>query len=795
MKISLRWLQEFIDLPTTDPDELAGVLTMLGHVVEGVEMLEAGWQGVSVGRVTEIANHPDADRIRVCQVDLGSGPRQIICGAWNFEEGAFVAVAEPGATLPGGVAIGKREIRGVVSNGMITSEAELGLGGDHSGIIVLEGEPELGSDFTELVELPDIVFDLDITTDRPYAMSLLGVSRDLAAHYETDYHVPERKLEAAEGKTSISVEIADTEGCRRFTAREIVEVAVAPSPLWVRHRLGKVGVRPVSNVVDATNYVMLELGHPLHAFDADTLAGERLVVKRAQPGETLVTLDHEKRVLDPADLIIYDDQGPTSMAGTMGGAGSEVTEATTRVIMEAASWDPPTIMFMSRRHGLPSEASRRFERGVDPALADEANARASAMVVEIAGGKVLDGSVDVITRPIEEAVIDLSSTEVERLLGPGFDADRVRDLLQRLGMEVGSGDPMTVTVPTYRPDITRPADLVEEVARLHGYDKFEATLPTGPAGGLTVEQRRLRRVHRALTAVGLSQAINLPFVAMNDFAQLYPDLEPSDLLTVRNPLREEESKLRPGLLPGLLGALRYNRSHGVSDAALFETGRAFFSTPDEADPRLPMQPERLAWAIVGAVGTRGLELSQIKASAEVSLAVWRHLERSLGVEGALEPASPPGFHPGRTARVAIAGETVGHVGELHPSTAAAFDLEGRVAVAELELTPLLAAVPPVIAASPSVFPPVDFDLSFVCPPELSAASLLDATAAAGGEMVESVRVFDEYRGPGLEAGQRALAIRYRLRAPDRTLNNEEVAPVRQSMIEAATALGCELRGA
>jgi phenylalanyl-tRNA synthetase beta chain len=479
----------------------------------------------------------------------------------------------------------------------------------------------------------------------------------------------------------------------------------------------------------------------------------------------------------------------------MGGARSEVTDGTTRVVMEAASWDPPTIMFMSRRHGLPSEASRRFERGVDPGLSEEANARASALVAEIAGGEVLEGSVDLITKPIEEMVVELSSAEVERLLGAGFDAERVRELLQRLGMDVGPGDPMTVTVPTYRPDIERPADLVEEVARLHGYDLFEPSLPTGPAGGLDIEQRRLRRLHQALTGLGLSQAINLPFVSMDDLSHLHPDLEASDLLTVRNPLREEESKLRPSLLPGLLGAVRHNRSHGVPDVALFETGRVFSSSPDETDPRLPMQPERLAWAIVGAVGLQGLQGSQIQASGEVALAVWRHLARSLGLDMGVEPASPPGYHPGRTARVSVDGKTVGHVGELHPRTAASFDLTGRVAVGELELSHLLAATPPVQAASPSVFPPIDFDLSFVCPPGLGAADLVEATTKAGGDLVERARVFDEYRGPGLDEGERALAIRYRLRAPDRTLTNEEVAPVRQAMIEAAAELGCELRGA
>lgn len=796
MKISLRWLQEFVDLPSIDPDELGKVLTMLGHKVEEMRRLEPGWTDVVVGQVTEISAHPDADKIRICQVDTGSGTAQIICGAWNFDEGARVAVARPGATLPGGTEIGRREIRGVVSNGMICSEAELGLGDDHTGIMVLDTEAALGTDFSEVVELPDVIYDLEITTDRPYALSLLGIARDLAAYYRVDHRVPERKLSTVSGDTAVSIEIEDPDGCRRFTVREITGVTVAPSPFWVRHRLGKVGIRPVSNVVDATNYVMLEMGHPLHAFDADTIAGDRLVVRRAKAGETLVTLDHEERHLDPDDLIIYDNEGPTSMSGTMGGARSEVSDSTKRVLMEAASWDPPTIMFMSRRHGLPSEASIRFERGVDPGLADIANARASAMVAELGGGSVLEGSIDVITRPIEEIEIELAAAEVERILGPGFNADHVRELLQRLGMEVGPGDPMKVTVPTYRPDLTRPIDLIEEVARLHGYDRFEASLPTGPAGGLTAEQRRLRLVHRALVGVGLSQAINLPFVGIDDTRVFDPDVDPADLLTVKNPLREEESKLRPSLLPGLLSNLRYNRSHGTGSVALFETGKVFYSTPDKDDPRLPFQPDRLAWAIIGQVGITDLEGSGTEVSGEVSLAVWRHLARKLRIgDAVLDPVSPPGYHPGRTAEVRLGGVAIGHVGEIHPRAAAHFDLSGRVAVAELDLAPLLAPVTPVVGTSPSLFPPVDFDLSFVCGPEVRAGRLLAATIGAGAGLVESARVFDEYRGPGVEPGKRALAITYRMRAPDRTLSNEDVAPLRAAMINAAAELGCELRGA
>lgn len=795
MKVALSWLQELIELPTTDVEELRYVFTMLGHEVEGVEELQAGWSDVVVGRVTDISAHPDADKIRVCQVDTGEGPEQIICGAWNFERGAYVAVARPGAVLPGGFEIGRREIRGVDSNGMICSERELRLGDDHTGIIVLEGEPELGMPFSGLVELPDVVFDVDITTNRPDAMSVLGVARDLAAYFGVGYRMPDTSVKTVGGSTRISVEIADPEGCRRFTAREITSVEVGPSPLWLRHRLHKVGVRAISNVVDVTNYVMLELGHPLHAFDADLIAGDRLLIRRAKEGETLVTLDDEERRLSGDDLIIYDADGPTSMSGTMGGARSEVSEKTKRVLMEAASWDPPTIMYMSRRHGLRSEASIRFERGVDPNLAELANRRASALVAELAGGEVLEGAVDEVAVAVEPWKVDLLLDDVERLLGPGFTSEEVSGILERLGMRVEGTDPMKVTVPTYRPDLTRPADLVEEVARIHGYDRFEATLPTGASGGLTREQLRERRLRVALAGIGLHQAISLPFVAVEDLRKLGWDVGDGDLLTVKNPLREEESKLRPSLLPGLLEAIRFNLSHGQSSVGLFETGKVFLATPDPSDPRLPYQIDRVAWSVFGEVGLRLFDGSQAMADGAVSLGIWRHLVSVLDLrEVEIRPATVPGFHPARTAEVRANGVTVGHVGELAPRCARAFEIPGRVAVAELDLHPLLLPPPHRQGRTPSVYPHVDFDLSFVIEAGTPVADLVQVTEQAAGDLIESTRVFDEFRGPGLAEGKRAVAIRYRLRAADHTLSNEEVAPVRDAMIQAAEGLGAELRG-
>jgi phenylalanyl-tRNA synthetase beta chain len=794
MKVSLAWLREFVDLPTEDIDELSYAFDMLGHAVEHVQALEPGWTEVYVGKVLDIAPHPDADKVRVCQVDHGQGPSQIICGAWNFDVGATVAVARPGSVLPGGVEIGKRTIRGVESNGMICSERELGIGSDQSGILVLEDDLEVGRPFHEVVELPDVVFELEITTNRPDALSLVGIARDLGAWFDVETRVPPLPLTTVPGATRVSVEIADPTGCRRFTAREIRGVRVGSSPLRVRHRLHKVGVRSISNVVDVTNYVMFELGHPLHAFDADTIVGDRLVVKRASPGETLETLDHVVRTLSEGDLIIYDDAGATSMAGTMGGARSEVSDKTTRVLMEAASWDPPTIMNMWRRHDLRSEAATRFERGVDPNLADVANQRACAMVQRLAGGEVLEGAVDVVTVDIRPWTVELTMDHVTQLLGEGFDPAEVRSILERLELEVEGVDPFIVTIPTFRPDLTRPADLVEEIARIHGFDKFDATLPTGPAGGLTAEQRRLRRVLTTLTGIGLSQAINLPFVSVEDLTALGLETDSSELLTVKNPLREEESKLRPTILPGLLNGLRYNRSHGNTSVALFEFGKVFSSEPSREDPRLPTEFDRIGWAVIGDVGIEKMGEAFVTADATVSLAIFRHLADALDLDVEIESATRPGFHPGRTAQISVNTVVVGHVGELSPMAVRYFELEGRVAVAELDLDPLLAPVAPTLAVAPSVFPHVDFDLSFLVPAETPAKALIDATTGST-DLVEWARVFDEFTGDSVGEGMKALAIRYRLRAPDRTLEQREIGAIRDRMIEAAASLGARLRGA
>jgi len=450
---------------------------------------------------------------------------------------------------------------------------------------------------------------------------------------------------------------------------------------------------------------------------------------------------------------------------------------------------------MSRRHGLMSEASTRFERGVDPNLTEQATARAAAMVVELGGGGVLEEAIDEIAVELHPAQVDLIVADVERLLGPGFTGDQVTGILTRLGMTVEGSDPIRVTVPTYRPDVTRPADLIEEVARLHGYERFGATLPTGPGGGLTSEQKRARRLTSALVGLGMHQTVTLPFVNRAELAKLgWTDT--TRLLTVTNPLREEEGTMRPTMLPGLLDVARHNFSYGMSEVALFEMARVFLAEPWSEDPRLPEQQSTLAWVIVGGVGPRHLGQEPPTADAQVSLSVLRHVMAVLGHrEFVVEPAEAPGYHPGRSASVQLGNAHIGHVGELSPRANREFDIPGRVAIGELDLQALLARVDPVIGVSPSVFPHVDFDLSFLVPAGVAVGRLLEVTTGAGAELMESAQVFDVFLGPGVDEGSRAVAIRYRLRSADHTLTNEEVSPVRQDMITAAEDLGARLRGA
>jgi phenylalanyl-tRNA synthetase beta chain len=659
--------------------------------------------------------------------------------------------------------------------------------------MVLDDDAPLGEPFESILALPDVVFDLEVTNNRPDVMGMVGVARELAAWYDTDVKYPDVTMDTVPGTPELKVTITATDGCNRFVAREMRDVEIGPSPLWLTERLRKAGIRAISNIVDVSNYVMLEMGHPLHAFDADAISGEQLEVRWAEPGESLETLDGVVRKLDSADLVIIDAEGPTSLAAVMGGARSEVVDSTRRVIMEAASWDPPTVMYTSRRHDLRSEASARFERGIDPNLADDANARACRVLQDIAGGSVLETVIDVHPNRFEPVTITLEERDVTRLLGDRFNLEMSAELLRRVHLEVADGSPLRVRVPTYRPDLTRPADLVEEIARLADYDTFGETVPTGPAGGLLVEQKRSRLLHNTLRGVGLMQAINLPFVSESELAAFSDEAHDGvtpEVVKVRNPLREDQSNLRQSLLPGLLRNLRENRNRGMDSVALFEIGRVFFSRPWNDDDRVPEQPVRLAAAVVGGFGSRSLTSSPPEADATTALALVAALADGMGIDLKRQPGERAGFHPTRTAEILVDGLPIGHAGELHPDVVELLELKGRVAVLEIDVAPVVADQPSVQMAAVSTYPHVEFDLSFEVGMHTEAAAIVAATRDASS-LVESATLFDDYRS---DAGERAIAIAYRLRAADRTLEAEEIADEREKMINKAAAHGATLRG-
>ena len=798
MKVSLRWLRDYLDIPTDDPQVLAEVFSSLGHEVEGFEVLDLEFSGVIVGRVEDVAPHPNADRLRLCRVTTGGESQDIVCGAWNFEAGAIVPVSVPGAILAGGLEVGVRSLRGIESHGMICSAAELGLGDDHAGIMVLDSDIEVGTNFADLVPLPDIVFDLSITPNRPDAMSLLGLARDVGAYYRIPVRVPDSALVETEPGSRVKVTLDDPHGCPRYVGREVKDVTVAPSPLWMQLRLRAAGVRPINNVVDITNYVLLETGQPLHGFDLDRVGGEEIIVRRALAGESLTTLDGVARDLSEWDLVIADASGVVAFAGVMGGETSEVSDATNRVLIEAAHFDAPSVMFTAKRHDLRTEASSRFERGVDPNLPGRAAERAAAMMVELAGGKAVSGVQDNYPQPIEPWPVELPLREIPRLLGVELERDEVVELLARLGFESAGRDPLTVTVPTFRPDVRRPADLVEEVARLHGYDKIPETLPLGPGGGLTGAQLAERRICGLMTGLGFSEAQSWSFVGTEDLDHL--GLGADDLrrqgIAVKNPLRDLEPLLRTTLLPGLLKSVRFNTSYGADRAALFEVGKVFLAEPSPMDARIPNQPDRLAFVAMGEFGPRQVSNAHRVADVYTATATWHALVESLGLHNAdVRQGSPDGYHPGRAADVLVDEVIIGSIGELHPSVVRAFGLEGRVAAGEIALEPLLAPRPWWTFREPSSYPPVVFDLAFDLDKTVPARALVTAISDSAGTWLEAAHVFDEYSGSQMDEGRKSVAVQLWFRAPDHTLTNEEVAPHRDRIIKSVEdLLDARLRG-
>ncbi len=834
MRVPLSWIRDFT--PADAPvDELVAALNQLGLEVEAVEEPGREVLGVRVARILEVIPHPDADRLRLADVDFGDGTTRVVCGAPNIEAGQLVPLAPSGATLPGGFVLERRTIRGQVSDGMLCSAKELGLGDDHGGILVLDPGAVPGDDVRPALALDDVVFDLAITPNRPDAMCVVGVAREIAAHLGEPFALPTSEPSLAKGVgADVTVVVEAPDRCPRYLAR-VARVTMGPSPAWMQQRLLKAGMRPINNVVDVTNYVLLERNQPLHAFDLGRLAGRGIVVRTAESGEHLTTLDGVKRLLDADDLLICDaERSPQAIAGVMGGATSEVAPDTTEILLESAYFERMGIARTSKRLKLRSEASARFERGLDPDGVAVHAARALELLVDVAEAQVAGDMVDVVAQPFVRPSIAVRTSKVNAVLGTSLDDRAVAGALTPLGIEVsGTGDALLAVPPSFRPDLEREIDLVEEVARRVGFDAIGRTVPKPEhqVGALTPRQRKLRAAADALVGAGVSEAMTVPLVA----PALLARFGVTDAVELANPLRAEESALRTALLPGLLEAAGFNAARGQASVALFEMG-AVFGRP-AADELLPDERDHIAVVLTGLVDRRpietvravdGYDATDLLGVLSMGLGAGALGAGGLGAgglgagglgagalgTGAFETGrlaladvratrAPAGWHPRRSMRIVADAPDgpidVGIVGELAPDVVGAAGLTGTVAAFEVDLTTILATFPGASAdhafVAPSPFPLSAIDLAFVVSDEVLAGAVAATIRGALGPVVESVRAFDEFRSDDLGDGQRSLAFAVRLRAPDRTLTDAEVAALRAEVVaEVARAHEGRLRG-
>ncbi|HOA27017.1 MAG TPA: phenylalanine--tRNA ligase subunit beta [Arachnia sp.] len=819
MKAPISWLRDLVTLPAdVTTAQLADQFTAVGLTVEHVDAVAAPVSGnLTIGRVLSIVDEPQKNGkvIRYCRVDVGAqndpatdefpASRGIVCGAHNFAEGDLVVVALPGTVLPGDFAIAARKTYGHISDGMICAEDELGLGDDHNGIIVLpQGFAEPGADAVELLWTADEVLDIDVTPDLSYCLSLRGLAREAAiangVSYEDRYRA--KLPEPADGGYPI---VLDSERCSAFVALTIDGIdPAAPTPDWMAQRLRASGVRSISLAVDVTNYVMLESGQPLHAYDGATLAGP-IRVRLAEAGERLTTLDGQDRVLDADDLLITDDSGPIGLAGVMGGENTEVSETTTTIVLEAAHFDGATVSRTFRRHGLPSEASKRFERGVDPQLPYAAAKRAAKLLVAHGGGQVTAETV-VGSAPAPHRV-SLRSGLISAVLGTEVEQERTMRLLAAAGIEVTAlGDSLTVTAPSWRGDLVDPYDVVEEVGRHVGYDAIGLSLPVPKeTRGLDPAIRDRRAVLRAVAQLGFTEVLTLPFASAEELDQLgvAADDPRRALVRLANPLSETHGYLRTTLLPGLFSAVARNTSRSLTDLALFEQGRVFLDGGEPGAPRpsvahrpsddelaaidaaLPAQPQHLAAVVTGNWRAAGWQGPAVAADWTHVVAFAEQAAAAVGVRLTRRNVEQAPWHPGRCAELSVDGVVVGHAGELHPEVVAASRLPARAAAVELDLDALLAhAVDGGRIGALASFPLAKEDVALIVDDEVSSADVRAALIEGAGELLESVSLFDVYTGDQVGEGKKSLAFALRFRA-DRTLTDAEAAEARQRAVAVA----------
>ena len=782
MKVLLSWLREFAPDIDGDPGDLAETLSDLGLAVEELAHVGRGLDGIVVAEVVATRPHPDADRIHLVDADAGDGEAlQVCCGAFNMTVGDRVPLATVGTTMPNGIEIARRKMRGQWSNGMLCSGAEIGMGDDHEGIMLLDRGLSLGIPLAEALGIqPDVLFDLEVNPNRPDAMSVLGVARDLAARLGVPFSVPVPKADEtgqpAAQRATVSISAPDL--CGRFGVRVLDNVPSGPSPRWMANRLLAVGQRPINAVVDLSNYVMFELGQPNHTYDLDLVPGGELGVRMARSGEQMTTLDGAVRTLTEADgVIVNRDDEAIGLAGVMGGASTEISADTRSVLLEAAWWDPMTIARTARRLGLRSEASARFERGADPDIIPMALDRFAELAAAL-GSTTAPGMVDATGNRPKTITVRVRPERVNSILGTNLSAQRMAKLLDSIGFvcirsdvadALRKSDDFDVDIPSWRLDSATEIDVIEEVGRLHGFSRIARTVPvTEQAGALSSRQQDRRQIRALLTGMGITEAMPLPFLAPGDLARTGLG---DDGITVTNPLVAEESIMRTSLRPGLLKAVAYNAARRTAGVSLFEIGRV--NPGGGAD--LPDENEHLAVILAGQEATAATTL-------------WRRVARNLAVTNPGVVNEPvDGLHPGRSGRVMADGHPVGALGEIDPQVLDAYEIAERVAWLEVDLGTLLDAdrgLTPYRA--PSRYPSSNVDLAFAVPDEVSADEVAATIAEAGGEMLASVALFDVFRSEQLGEGRRSLAFTLRFEASDRTLKDAEVAAARQSCIDAVT---------
>ena len=780
---------------------------------------------IVVGEVLEFQEEEQSNGkvIRWCQVRVGidgeEAVRGIVCGARNFFVGDKVVVTLPGSELPGGFSIAARKTYGHISDGMIASSRELGLNDEHEGILRLSEigvDAEVGTDAIKLLGLDEAAAEVNVTPDRGYALSIRGIAREYSHATGNSFVDPVSKIQPMSGsgfklKVEDSAPIHGVQGCSRFVLLGVEGIDPKASvPEWMKLRLKLAGMRSISIAVDITNYVMLELGQPLHAYDLEKLTGG-ITVRRAQQGEQLETLDGKLRSLDNEDLLITDDSGPIGIAGVMGGASTEVSETTSAVLLEAAIFDPISIARSARRHKLPSEASKRFERGVDPELSPYAATRAAQLLVELASGRISGVGAE-FNQVKTRASIDIPLSFASQLTGVEYSKEQIISSLEAVGVEVEvHGELLSATPPSWRPDLTHKTDLVEEVARLVGYDKIPATIPVAPPGrGFTPRQQYRRRTLSALTGAGFVEVLNYPFVSTIE-NELFTE---SRGIELENPIQSERGELRRSLLPGLIEAASRNLSRGFVNLALLEEGSVFLDaagpkvsalpignqkpaaeTLDALNASIPLQPRHVAGLAFGEWIQGELAMPAIEAGYPQMVDAVKQIAKLAGVEVQLVQAPIPGYHPGRSAKVIVDGKHLGSIGELHPDVAAENHLPRRIGVFEVNLDVFFALAPETIQAGEvNPMPAATQDVSLIVKDSIPAADLLKTLQVGAGELLEAIRLTDDYRGAGIEPGQKSLTFALRFRAKDRTLTQAEATEARDSAVALAKANhGAELR--